>query len=379
MSRRRVVERSALYFALIGLPVIVIVAQVVAAIGRPGLGSDLWGANLGAAQAIVDGRTPYLEPGDPGLGVGGTAYIYTPLLAFFLTPLTLLPSGLVVDACIVLTPVLIVAILWLAGVRDWRCYGVALLWPSVGNEIDTLNISILLALCIALAWRFRDSAYTSGALLGLTVAVKMFVAPCLVWPLAMHRVRAAVTGAVVAVVAAFASWAAIGFTGLADFPDLIQSVHELQAPESYSLFAAFSVLGAPDALATALAGAVALALLAISWREGRRGNDSRAFAAALLASLAASPIIWQHYLVLLLLALAVASPRLGPAWFLPLVIWVAPRAGNGGTLTTVLVPGVAIAVAALALSSAAKEDALSSPGGRRRGFRRRVAATGAAQ
>jgi alpha-1,2-mannosyltransferase len=357
MSARRVVERSAVVFLFLGVPLVLTVVQVAWALERRGIGADLWGTYIGAAQAILDGHTPYLEPGDPGLGVGGTAYIYPPVLALLVTPLTVVSTGLVVDVGIVVSVVLVVAILWLAGVRDWRCFGVALIWPSVGNELDTLNVSVLIALVLALAWRLRGSSYGSGALIGLAVAVKMFVAPCLVWLLATRRVHGAVTGVVVATALVFLSWAAIGFTGLVGFPDLIRAVDDAQAPQSYSLFAAASALHVPAGAARALGWAVALGLVAIAWREGRKGNDPCAFAAAVLASLAATPILWQHYLVLLLLALAVASPRLGPAWFLPLAIWPAPRIGNGGLFTTLLVPGVAVAVAAFALWSADRAGA----------------------
>ena len=42
-------------------------------------------------------------------------------------------------------------------VRDWRCYGVAFLWPPVLSAIQTGNITLLLGLCAALVWRFRAS------------------------------------------------------------------------------------------------------------------------------------------------------------------------------------------------------------------------------
>jgi hypothetical protein len=38
---------------------------------------------------------------------------------------------------------------------------------------------------------------------------------------------------------------------------------------------------------------------------------------ALAAALAASPIVWMHYFLLLLVPLALARPRLSPLWLVP--------------------------------------------------------------
>jgi hypothetical protein len=70
----------------------------------------------------------------------------------------------------------------------------------------------------------------------------------------------------------------------------------------------------------------------------------------LLAALAATPILWQHYLVFLLLALAVAQPRLSVAWLLPLVVYLAPWKGNGALWQTVVVPIVVALVGAACLT-----------------------------
>jgi hypothetical protein len=42
---------------------------------------------------------------------------------------------------------------------------------------------------------------------------------------------------------------------------------------------------------------------------------------ALAAALAASPILWIHYFLLLLVPLALFRPRLSPLWFVPLLYY----------------------------------------------------------
>ena len=94
---------------------------------------------------------------------------------------------------------------------------------------------------------------------------------------------------------------------------------------------------------------VTLALLVLCIRFGRRGDDQRAFAAAILAALASTPILWQHYLMLLLVALAVCRPRLSFAWFVPILLWASPTTGNGDVWQTLLVPVAAAVVGAACL------------------------------
>ena len=65
---------------------------------------------------------------------------------------------------------------------------------------------------------------------------------------------------------------------------------------------------------------------------GRRGDDSHAFACAIVATLALSPVLWLHYLVLLSVPLAICRPRFSAIWLVPIVLWVCPRADNGDGL-----------------------------------------------
>jgi hypothetical protein len=91
---------------------------------------------------------------------------------------------------------------------------------------------------------------------------------------------------------------------------------------------------------------------------GRRGDERRAFAAAVLAALASTPILWQHYLVILLVPLAVCRPRLSAAWLLPVLLWLAPFTGNGTVAQTLLVPVVAALVGAACLAPERQTDAV---------------------
>jgi hypothetical protein len=182
----------------------------------------------------------------------------------------------------------------------------------------------VLALLVALAWRYRDRAVVTSAVIGGAIVLKLFVWPLVVWLAATRRWWAAVGASLVAVGLALASWAAIGFGGLADYPELLRRLSDLEAENSYSAFASLVAVGLPDALARVVVLAVGVALLAIAWREGRTmgDGDRRSLTLALAAGLVLTPILWLHYLVLLVVPIALARPRLSLLWFAPLALTV---------------------------------------------------------
>ena len=171
------------------LPVAVVVMVFVVTIVDGTVAMD-FRQFYGAADAILRGVSPYPLPGEPLLPWGGP-YPYPPLPALAATPLTVLSSdaaGLVVMSALV---VVALAIPYVLGVRDWRCYGVLLLWPAVISAIQTSNLTLPLALAAALAWRFRDRSFVTSTVVGVTLAAKFLLWPLLVWYAATGRRLAA--------------------------------------------------------------------------------------------------------------------------------------------------------------------------------------------
>ncbi|HXG76868.1 MAG TPA: hypothetical protein VNJ53_09890, partial [Gaiellaceae bacterium] len=129
-------------------------------------------------------------------------------------------------------------------------------------------------------------------------------------------------GAAGALALALAAWAAIAFRGLAEYPELLRELADLEAESSYSAYALVRAGGLPSGLAQALVVAAGLALLALAWRaarrpDGERERDRRSLTLVLAAALVLTPILWLHYLVLLAVPIALARPRLSPLWLLP--------------------------------------------------------------
>lgn len=347
-QRRARLMVAATLFVLFVVPVLWTSFFLVAAGVHESLAYDFREAYLPAAEAVREGRSPYPTIDDPRLAAE-TAYVYPPLLAYALIPFTLLSE----NAASVVAAIVAIAVLFgtllLSRVRDWRCYGAALLWAPSLNAIHTASSSVLLALGAALAWRCRSTVWPLAAAIGMSIALKLIVWPLLGWMLFTRRLLASAGALVVAASVTLVTWGALGFEDLGTYPELLRTLAELKAEDSYSLVGAFAASGVDGTAARVLAGAIALALLVGSWIFARRGGDLRAFTCALAAALAFTPILWQHYLVLLLVPLAVARPRFSPIWLAPVVLWIASREDNGAALETTLPVLVAAAIVAFVL------------------------------
>jgi hypothetical protein len=316
---------------------------------EPGsVGFDFRGAYLRAAEEIARGESPY--PPVEGFELAShSAYVYPPLLAFALLPLTILPPGVAAGFAVVGVALLLVGALAILGVRDWRCYAAAFLWAPTVNALHMGSSSALLVVAAALAWRYRTATWQPALAIGLGVATKLILWPLLVWTLATRRLRTTVLAAFVAGGVTLVLWAALGFDGLLRYPAMLRRLAALEAEESYSLVGAFAGLGAGGPLARALALVVASAVLVLCVLYARRGDEARSFALALAAGLAFSPIVWLHYFVLLLVPLAIARPRFSAVWLLPLLLWLTPLNGNGQLIQPLLPMLVAAAMFGLVL------------------------------
>jgi hypothetical protein len=294
-----------------------------------------------AAEDIAAGRSPY------------PWFAYPPLSALGAVPFTLLSAGaaeLAVKALLILG---VFAVLAVAGVRDWRCYPLALLWPSVNAAVQTGNVTIPLALAAALLWRYRGRPAVAGLSLGASVAAKIFLWPLWIWLLAVGRRAAAIWTILAAFVITLVSWAVVDFQALLDYPSRLRRLNEDTAGSGYTLDAFVQDLGADSSTARAVMAGVAVTLLVSVVVTGRRGSEMRSFVLAVGAALACSPIVWLHYFALLLVPVAVTRPRLGPIWFVPLAMWgFGAGTGNGTTAEAAVVLAVAVATFVLAFRSA---------------------------
>ena len=304
------------------------------------VGWDLRVAYLPAAEAILDGRSPY----DSALAEADIrrAYVYPPQLAEALTPLAALPADVAAFLALLGCLAALVGALALVGVRDLRCYAAIFLWAPTWNAIDTLNVSCLLALGVALCWRWRSTLWPLAAVLGTMLSLKLFVWPLVVWAGIVGRRLAACLAVVVAGLLVLTSWLVVGLDGIREYPSLLERVAR---QDSYAVAAVLDKVGL-GSVGTIAAVGLALVLLVYVYR--RRGNAAVSLLIATVAALASSPVVWLHYLVLLIAPIGVLRPRFSVLWLLPVLLWAVPTAESGNGLRPFL-PAVVVAALALAV------------------------------
>jgi len=301
---------------LIGVPVGLLVSAVIGNLGRSdGLG-DFRIYRL-AGRAVLHGQSPYMSP-QSILAHGSGGFVYPAPAAWAMVPFSLLPFTLAALCFTVLTVGAVIGSLWLLGVRDLRCFGVALLMMPVSTAITTGTVSTLLTCAAALVWRYRDRVVLPAVALAGSLMLKPLLWPVAIWLAATRRWRAAGLTLLVTAVGMTAAYAALQINGLESYPALVKATTAVEGGVSYSLYGLLSQLGAPFPLvASYLIGA---ALLVAVWVVRR--DECLSFVIAIAATLALTPIVWVHYFSLLLIPLALGSRRLTWWWSLPAVVWL---------------------------------------------------------
>ena len=81
--------------------------------------------------------------------------------------------------------------LWLVGLRQGRCYLLCLASYPVVDSLIVGQLSGLIALSVAVAWRFRERAVVAGVAAAVAIVLKLLAWPLLVWLLVTRRFKAA--------------------------------------------------------------------------------------------------------------------------------------------------------------------------------------------
>ena len=356
------IRRLGTLFACAILPAITIVLLFVTAIRDDAIATDL-GQFYRAAELLLEGESPY-APEAGAVTEWGGPFPYPPLPGLAAIPLTALSidtAGVLVMAALL---VAVLGVLFLLGVRDWRCYGLVLLWPPVLSAIQAGNVTLWFALASALVWRFRDRLLLPSASLGLALATKFFLWPVAVWLAATRRLAAAVLSCAIGAAALLFSWAAISFAGFTSYPDILRELERAVGEDSYTVYIVGLDLGLPSPVARAAWLALGLALVAAVVLVARRGDERTSFVLAVAAGLALTPIVWLHYFALLVVVVAVAQPTLSAVWFVPLAMVLTPGSGHPTPFETAWTLAVAACTIALALRASVRAGrTVASPAG----------------
>lgn len=275
-----------------------------------------------AGRHVLEGTSPFPHVID----FDRLPFVYPAPAAVVFAPFAALPLPVAEAVFTLLLCVAVVAALRLCRVRDPRCYVLAFLWAPVFSALQTANLTVLLAVGLAAVWRLeRRHPLAAAAIAACLVALKVFLWPVVVWLAVRRGGRSLAASIAVAAAVTIGSWWTIGFAGLRQYPHLMSLISRVEGPRSYSLAALGMRFDLGQTLATTLAMALGLTILVAAAVLARRDADGRrSFALTVVAILLCTPVIWLHYFALLVVAVAVLWPRLGPVWFFPLLLWPCP-------------------------------------------------------
>jgi Glycosyltransferase family 87 len=359
-------------------PAAIVILVLAASFLRGPVLYDFRGGLYDAAHDIVQGQNPYRASGladeaavqkAGGHGTQFSVPVYPAPALVAVVPLAQLPYRLAALLFVVLSIGGLALALYLVGVRDWRCYGVAFgSWPVV-HGLMLGAVTPLLVLGVAVAWRLRGRLGSAAAVAAL-IAVKVFPWPLAVWLLVSKQWRLAAVAATLAVAVTVAAWSAIGFDGLTAYPRMLRDLALIEADATVSLSAGLIALGLSFGVAHVCALLVAVGLLGrAAWLAREPGGERACFILVVVAALIASPIVWPHYLALLLVPIALVSPRLSPLWLVPVLAYLAPVAHSQGHPWAIapylamcaVVASVGLRPDGLRSSRAAQADRFTSP------------------
>ena len=288
------------------------------------LGFD-YGAYAAAALRLVHGQPLY----DTSVNVSGgfLFFYYPPPFAILALPFALLPAVLEPGVWIAAMAAAFLAGAALLPVRREVRWAIVLLgglsWP-LAYSLKLGQVGPLLFLAVRRRLALARPARTAGAAIALGTIVKVQPGLVLVWAALVRRWRAIGVAVGVLAVAAIAATLLAGLGTWSDYVAVLRQVSApVTTPHNFTPGAIAFQLGAPEVLASALQLVVTIAVIVIVVWTALRSPAEIGFLTAATASQLLSPVLWDHYAVLLLLPVAWLLER--RRWWAALIPWRRPR------------------------------------------------------
>jgi alpha-1,2-mannosyltransferase len=283
---------------------VLVVGPVLLSAGST-LGFD-YGAYAAAALRLVHGQPLY----DTSVNVSGgfLFFYYPPPFVLLALPFALLPSAAEPEVWIAAMAAAFLAGAALLPVRREVRWAIVLLgglsWP-LAYSLKLGQVGPLLFLLFAAGWRWLERPGRLGTVIALGTMVKIQPAVVLAWAALDRRWRT--IGVAIAFLAAAALVASLltGFGTWADYVTVLRQVSApVTTPHNFTPGAIAFQLGASEAVATAIQLAVTVAVLVAIVCTALRSPAEVGFLTAVTASQLLSPVLWDHYAMLLLLPVA---------------------------------------------------------------------------
>ena len=299
---------------LAALLVIALSTVATLAVAGDTLGYD-FRAYHNAATRLLAGERPY----DTSYTVAGPfgLFFYPPTFLVLAVPFGLLPATIATWA-------------WIAGLLVAFAAGVAVMpvstrtrwlivllaglsWPFVYN-VKLGQVGPLLFLAFAVGWRGLDRPTWLGLSGAVGAAIKIQPGLVLAWALLTRRWTAAAIGVATLVALTLLGTLVAGISGWADFLAILTRVSDpIATPHNFTPGAVLYQLGVERGLASAVQAACTIAVVVAVVVAALRRPAVPAYLVAVVATQLLSPILWDHYAMLLLLPAAWLIDR-GHRW-----------------------------------------------------------------
>ena len=260
-----------------------------------------------AAQRVLAGKPLYdtsiLQTGGFGL------FYYPPPFVFAILPFAWLDPVAASWAWLGLSVAMMLGAIFLMPVRASIRWATLLLaglsWP-VAYALKLGQVGPLLLLLFALGWRWLDAPVRFGVVGAIGAVVKIQPGLVLGWALLTRRWMAVAVGAAVLVLAVVVSTVLLGGMSVwTDFLTLLRNVSDpITTPHNFTPGAVAYQAGLPSGLAASVqVVSTALVVVAVV-ASALLLRPEASYLVAVVASQLISPILWDHYAMLLLLPVA---------------------------------------------------------------------------
>ncbi len=295
--------RAALPIVALLVFVAVVGASVLAA--GPKLGFDFLAYHQ-AAVRLLHGQPLYDMSFATAGGFG--LFYYPPTFAPLILPFGLLSATAAVwtwTAILIGSFAVGVAVLPVSrSVRWWIVLLAGLSWPFA-YAVKLGQVGPVLFLLFAIGWRWLDEPIRFGASTAIGTAVKLQPGILFVWAILTRRWAAVAVGAVVLAALALAATLIAGVGAWSDFATLIRQVGDpITTEHNFTPGAVAYQLGVPAGIASLVQLASTVLVIVAVLAAARWATAEASYLVAVIASQLLSPILWDHYAMLLLLPVA---------------------------------------------------------------------------
>jgi alpha-1,2-mannosyltransferase len=268
-----------------------------------------------AAQRLLDGQPLY----DATVDVAGgfAIFLYPPPFAVALVPFALLgdPAGLVAWTTLLIACVVVgIAAMPVSVTLRWVMLLLAGLdWPVL-YSLKLGQVGPILLLLFVLGWRWLEAPVRLGATIAIGTLIKIQPALLGVWALLTGRPKAAVVALGIAVAAVLVTLPLVGLDAWSDYVALLRTVSEpVTTPHNFTPGAVLYQAGIEAGTATVIQWAVVVATLSVVVVAARVLTAPASFMVAVVATQLISPLLWDHYAIVLLVPVAWLISR-GARW-----------------------------------------------------------------